>query len=415
MKFSKLGSITKKERAESDNIMMQLLLQGGQVKQVGAGIYSYGTLLTKARDNLCNYIRQKLDKYDCCEVSLPLFQPSALWKASGRYDKYMKSGTMFTTIGKHGEYCISPTGEEIMFDYVNTIIKSYKDMPICVYQVGAKFRDEIRVRGGILRSKEFIMKDAYSFSASAESMEEEYQKMKKCYLEIFEGLGLQVIPVMALNGDMGGKISEEMMCPSELGEDTILYDEKTGKGFNIEITEDENMLAFYKQKYPDIDFDSLKKIRTMELGHIFQIEQFYSKSMNGTFTNEEGKQDYYHMGCYGIGVTRLLGAIVDKYKDDKGVVFPEVIAPIKLGIANMSGEEYDSIALNLYEKLIDKGVTVLWDDRKYNIGYKLKDLQLVGVRNNVIIGKNYINTGKIELETQNGKEELTIDELLSRF
>jgi len=415
MRFSKLGSITKKTRAENDNEMMEFIIQGGQAKQVSAGIYTYGTMLTKAKDNLCNFIRQKLEKYECAEVALPLLQSVALWKASGRYDKFVSSGTMFTTKGRSGEYCISPTGEEMMLDYANTVIKSYKDMPVCLYQFSPKFRDEIRVRGGILRSKEFLMKDAYSFSDTPASMEQEYAKMRQCYIEIFTELGLDIIPVMACNGDMGGKISEEFMTPSELGEDTILLDEKSGRAFNIEVVEDENLLTFYKNKYPEIDFENLKRIRTMELGHIFQLDQFYSKSMNGTFTNKDGQQDYYYMGCYGIGVTRALGALIDKFKDEKGINFPAQIAPYTFGIANMPDKELDNVAFVLYDNLLNKGVKVLWDDRDYGIGYKLKDLQLVGVRNNIIIGKNYKETGKIELETAQGKFEMTPDELVDEL
>lgn len=413
--MSRLGSVTKKTRAESDNQMMETLLQGGQVKQVGAGVYSYGAMLIKARQNLENFIRAKLEKYDCVEVSLPTLQPRSLWDASGRWDKYVSSGTMFCSKGKNGDYCLAPTGEEIMFDYVNTIIKSYKDMPLCLYQIGAKYRDEIRVRGGILRSKEFIMMDAYSFHSTPGDLSDTYENIKKCYIEIFSELGLKAFPVMACSGDMGGKISEEFMIESPLGEDTILLDEKSGRAFNSEVLEDATLTEFYKQKYPEVDFDNLKSMRTIELGHIFKLDQFYSKSMGGVFANADGKQDYYYMGCYGIGVTRTLGTLIEYYLDGDGLNFPEIIAPFKVGIANMANENLSAVSEEIYNKLLDNGIKVVWDDRNYNIGYKLKDLKLLGIRNNIIIGNNYLNSGKLEYETANGKSELTIDELIGQL
>ena len=413
MKFSRLGSVTKKQRAENDNMMMELLVQSGQTKLVGAGIYTYGTILLKVRQKLEAFIRQKLEKYDCCEVSLPLLQPKALWENSGRWQKYISNGTMFTSIGKNGEYCIAPTAEEMMFDYVNTIIKSYKDMPLCVFQIGAKFRDEIRVRGGILRSKEFIMKDAYSFHSSKEDLDREYKKMEQCYLEIFNDLGLKAFPVNASSGDMGGKVSEEFMVESSLGEDKILLDEKTGRAFNTEILEDAELFAYYKDKYKDIDFSKLKQLQTIELGHIFQLGQFYSKSMNGVYTNKDGKQDFYEMGCYGIGITRTLGTIIDLYKDQDGLRFPKALEPYTVGIVNLNDEKLNKISENLYNKLQDNGISVMWDDRDFGIGYKIKDLKLLGIRRNIIIGKNCLETGKFEVEIDNKKELMTEKELVS--
>jgi len=412
MKFSRLGSITKKQRAANDNNMMELLVQTSQAKMVSAGIYSYGTILLKVRQKLEKLIREKLDKYDCVEVSLPVLQPKQLWVDSGRWEKYIKNGTMLTSTGKNGEYCLAPTGEEIMLNYVNSIVKSYKDLPICVYQIGNKYRDEIRVRGGILRSKEFIMKDAYSFHTSTADLNREYEQMKKCYIEIFNALGLKAFPVMACSGDMGGKISEEFMVESPLGEDKILLDEKTGRAFNTEILEDAETLKFYQSKYPDINFKKLKVVQTMELGHIFQLNQFYSKSMNGTYTNKDGKEEYYEMGCYGIGVTRTLGTVIDLYSDENGLRFPEIIAPFRFGIANLNTPELNAVAQDLYNKLLDEGIEVIWDDRDAGIGYKLKDLTLIGSRRNIIIGKTFIETGKVELEENSIKRLLTIDELL---
>ena len=411
MKFSRLGAITKKTRAENDNAMMEVLTQGSQVKLVSAGVYTYGAILIKARENLENFIRAKLEKYDCVEVALPLLQTRKLWDASGRYDKFKKSNTMFTTIGRHDEYCLSPTAEEVVFDYVKGLAKSYKDMPLCVYQFSMKFRDEIRVRGGILRSKEFVMKDAYSFSETPESLLAEYQNMRKCYIEIFTELGFTPIPVVADNGDMGGSFSEEFMIESELGEDKVLYDEKTKTGFNIEVIENDDLRKKYEKMYHNIDFSKLKTIKTMELGHIFNLGQYYSKLMNGVFTNKEGKQDYYYMGCYGIGVTRTLGILIEKNLDESGLKFPRVIEPFNVGIANMDNEKLRVKAQELYQMLSDMGLKVLWHDKNDSLGAKLKDLKLLGCRKNIILGNKFLETGKIELETNEGKRELSLNEL----
>ena len=413
MKFSRLGAITKKTRAENDNAMMEVLVQGSQAKMVSAGVYTYGAVLIKARENLENFIRSKLEKYDCVEVALPLLQTRKLWDASGRYEKFKKSNTMFTTIGRHGEYCLSPTAEEVVFDYVKSIAKSYKDMPLCVYQFSMKFRDEIRVRGGILRSKEFVMKDAYSFSATPQSLQDEYQNMRKCYIEIFTELGFKPIPVLADNGDMGGNFSEEFMIESELGEDTILFDEKSQKGFNIEVIENEELRQKYAKMFPEIDFNNLKTLKTMELGHIFNLGQFYSKAMDGIFTNSDGKQDYYYMGCYGIGVTRTLGILIEKNLDEFGLNFPQIIEPFNVGIANLDTPELYQKAQEIYQKLNSLGLKVLWQDKNDSLGAKIKDLKLLGCRKNIILGKNFLETGKIELETNKSKQELTLDELKS--
>ena len=415
MKFSRLGAITKKNRAENDNAMMEYLVQCSQSKMVSAGVYSYGSILIKARQNLENFIRRKLEKYNCVEVSLPLLQTRKLWDASGRYDKFKKSGTMFTTVGKHGEYCLSPTGEEVVFDYVKNIVKSYKDMPICVYQIGMKFRDEIRVRGGILRSKEFVMKDAYSFSSTPENLVEEYNNMRKCYIEIFTELGLNPIPVLADNGDMGGNYSEEFMIESELGEDTVLFDEKAKVGFNVEVIEDPELKKKYQGLFPQVDFNHLKTIKTMELGHIFNLGQFYSKAMGGEFTNADGKQDFYYMGCYGIGITRTLGVLIEKNLDEAGLRFPKAIEPISYGIVSLDKPELVSVANKIYETLLDKGLSVLWHDTNASLGAKIKDLKLVGCRKNIIIGNNYLESGKIEIEDENKKVELTVDEFLKKI
>ena len=415
MKVSKFGLKTRKTRGNTEDLYQEILFQSKQLKRNVQGIYSLGPILTISRNKLVEFLRSKLNSYDCVEVSLPVMQPKQIWTASGRWEKYTENGTMFTLKGKNGEYCIAPTGEEIMFEYVNDIIESYKDMPVTFYQIGTKYRDELRVRGGLLRSKEFLMKDAYSFHATSEDMEREYERLKQCYIEFFAGVGLKAIPVLANSADMGGKVSNEFMVESKIGEDTILIDDENNLAFNIEVEEDESLQAYYKEKYPYINFDKMRRVKGIEVGHIFQLNQFYSKSMNGTFVDRDGTTKHYYMGCYGIGVNRTLGAILEHFSDEKGLRFPKIIRPFDVGIVNLNDEELNKYSEELHNKLIGEGLNVMWDDRNLSLGVKIKDLNLIGVRNLIIIGNNFKSSKMLELELDGEKLSLNEAEIIDKL
>jgi len=289
-----------------------ILLQTGQLVQYGAGLFAYNTVPLLVRRKIEQIIVETLNKYGCIEVLLPTLQPDTIWKNSGRYDHYINDGTMLITESNKGTFCLAPTGEEAMLEFAREKLKSYKNLPVTYYQIGEKVRNEIRTRGYLLRGKSFPMLDAYSFDVDTEQMAKSYENVRAAFLEIFEKIGMKVIPIVADNGAMGGKKSEEFMLISDQGEDKILYDETTGIGLNTEILEKENYQEYLKEEYGIEDISKFKEIRTMELGHIFQLGTRYSEMMNGKFTDKDGKEQLYYMGCYGIGVSRTVAALYEQ-------------------------------------------------------------------------------------------------------
>ena len=312
---------------------------------------------------------------------------------------------MFSIQTEKGSYCLAPTAEEAVVEFAREKLKSYKNLPVTFYQIGEKYRNEIRARGYLLRGKSFPMMDAYSFNSSTEDLEKTYNNIRKAYLEIFEEIGLEAIPVAADNGAMGGRKSEEFMLLSSIGEDTILYDEKTKTALNTEILERENYEKYLETEYGITDISRLEKRKAIELGHIFQLGTKYSEAMNGTFIAKDGKPTLYSMGCYGIGVSRTVATIYeesvvkDKNGKVEGFVLPESVAPYKLQIiAKMDDEEKIKQANELYEKLNKMGIGVILDDRNINsIGVKIKDCKVLGTPYMAVIGDK-VEKGKIEIE-----------------
>ena len=401
-----------------------ILLQTGQLVQYGAGLFGYNTVPLLVRRKVEQIIVETLNKYGCIEVLLPTLQPDTIWKNSGRYDHYIDSGTMLITESNKGTFCLAPTGEEAMLEFAREKLKSYKNLPVTYYQIGEKFRNEIRTRGYLLRGKAFPMLDAYSFDIDEEGMVKSYENLRKAFLEIFEKIGMEVIPIVADNGDMGGKKAEECMIICDQGKNKILYDEKTGIGLNTEVLEKENYEEYLKEEYGIEDISNFKEIRTMELGHIFQLGTRYSEMMNGKYTDKEGKEALYYMGCYGIGVSRTVAALYEQclINDPKwgpcGFSLPETIAPFIVQIIpKMDNEEKVKIANEIYEKLQKEGINAILDDREnLNIGAKIKDCKVLGTPYLIVLGDK---TEGENLELENiktgEKENITLEELIKRF
>ena len=398
MRLSRGNFTTTRERISNETLSQQILFQSGQLKRYAAGIYGKNNLLVKAQANIENVIREVLEKYDCVEIVLPLLQPKSLWVESQRWNNYNASGQMFYCDMPNGTFCMAPTAEEAVLAFVKGNVTSYKQLPINVYQIGAKFRNELRSRGGLLRSKEFTIMDAYSFHESQEDLTREYENMRKAYLEIFDRLHLKVIPVKALSGDIGGNYSEEFMCIADSGEDTILVNNDFSMAFNTEILELEDATEFLMQNYGiTVNLDELHEEHCIELGHIFQLGQKYSQTMNGTFVGRDGKSNYYYMGCYGIGVSRTLAAICEINCDIDGFRWPISIAPYTFYI--VSNKHQTNAAEELYQKLLDAKQRVILDDRKnITFGAKLKDAKLFGIPYLVIIGNSYAGNNVYEVE-----------------
>ena len=424
MRLSKTGQGTIKLNNIDEMYPAQsILLQSGQIVQYGAGIFAYNNIPLLVKRNVKTIMQKTLNKHGCIEVSLPILQPEKIWKDSGRYDGYVNDGTMLTVDSNKGGFCLAPTAEEAILEFLREKLKSYKNLPVTYYQIGEKIRNEIRTRGYLLRGKSFEMLDAYSFGRGEQELVEAYQNLREAFLEIFEQIGLPVIPIAADNGAMGGKKSEEFMVVSSMGEDKILVDKETGKGLNTEILEREDYKEYLEKEYGIKDISKLEERRTVELGHIFQLGTKYSSMMNGKYISQEGKEELYYMGCYGIGVSRTVATIYEtnvvKDKDGKpaGFALPKSIAPYKLQIIpKMESEEKVALAEKIYNTLEENGIESILDDReKISIGAKMKDCKVFGTPYMVVLGDKTegenlevedIKTGETKVVTINELIEL---------
>lgn len=423
MRLSKTGmSTTKLSNIDEMYPGQSILLQSGQLSQVGAGIYAYNNVPLLVKRNLCKIITEEMNKCDAIEIELPTLQPEKMWKDSGRYDQYVNNGTMLTIQTNKGNFCLAPTAEEAVLEFAKERLKTYKNLPTTYYQIGEKYRNEIRTRGYLLKGKSFPMFDAYSFDENEEGMVKSYNIIKEAYLKIFKKIELPVMPIAADNGEIGGKKSEEFMMISKMGEDKILVDKKTGLGLNTEILERENAKEYLEKEYGITDISQLEEAKTIELGHIFQIGLRYSEMMDGTFINKEGKKNLYYMGCYGIGISRVVATIYeanvlrDKQGNPNGFSLPKALAPYKLQIiCKMDDEEKVKIAEKLYSDLQENGIDCIIDDREnIQIGAKIKDCRILGTPNMLIIGDKFNGTD-YEIENIKTEEKVvckSIDEII---
>jgi len=415
MKVSQIGLISKKLTKLNEQFPVQdMLIQTGQMEQFTSGVYGYGHIPFLVEKRINEIIANTLTKYGCSEISLPLLQPERIWQESGRLDRYIEEDLMFRCLTKNGNYCLAPTAEEAVVEYAKPRLTTYKQLPVTFFQIGQKFRNEIRPRGFLLRGRAFNMMDAYSFGKDKNDLDVEYERMKQAYMEIFEQLGLQVQPVGADSGAIGGSKSEEFMCLSEIGEDEILFDEETGKAFNSELLERADYKEYLLKTYGIKNTDKLIKKKATELGHIFQLGDKYSKAMNGAFVNKEGKQEQYVMGCYGIGVSRTLAMVYENnilMKNGKfdGIALPENLSPYAIYIIPKDDDQEKlEIAHKTYNELTMKGVSVLYDDRaEMSIGAKIKDSRVLGVPYTVVLGKS-LDNGVVEVENNKTGEKTVV-------
>lgn len=420
MKLSKMGLKTQKNIGNEDCYISELLSQSGQLKKFSAGCFGFGTMLVKIKRNIEDIIRKYLEEIGCAEVQYSIIQSKKYWEASGRWDKYIESGTMFTTKGRHSDYAVSATAEEMSVEMLKTHIKSYRDLGICHFQIGTKFRDELRVQGGLIKSKEFNMMDAYSFDESKEKMEKFYDVMKLTYHKIFKELGFENIKSITSVNDMGGKVASEFMFfDDEYGQDTIFCNDELNLYVNEEVFDlkDEKLKELILGEHRNIDKSCFEKRKAIELGHIFQNDQVYSKMMGGTFIDREGKLDYYYNGCYGIGVSRLIALIaVNSLRKHGKLIWDESISAFDI---NIIVKNKDDVLLRvgeqIYNQLITSGIKACLDDRDYSIGEKLKDNELFGIRKTIIIGNNFKNDGVVDMEDrlENKKQELKLDQIIT--
>lgn len=424
MKVSQIGLIPKKlKNLDSQFPVQDMLVQTGQIDQFSSGVYAYGHIPYLLKKNIDNVISNILTKYGCSELSLPLLQPESIWQESGRLDRYVSENVMFRCLTDKGNFCLAPTAEEAVVNYAKNRLLSYKQLPVTYFQIGQKFRNEIRTRGFLLRGKAFDMMDAYSFGRNQEELDIEYNNIKNAYLEIFNFLGLKTQPVGADSGSIGGNKSEEFMCISDIGEDTILFDKNTGKAFNEELLEREDYKEYLAKTYGIYNIEQLEKRRAVELGHIFQLGDKYTKAMDATYIDSDGQRQNYIMGCYGIGVSRTLAmvyenSIIKKNDQFDGIVLPMSINPYLLYIVPKDDDKLKTEKAKMfYELLSEKGVPVLYDDRSgFSIGSKIKDSKIVGTPYVAVFGRT-LDQEYIEVENNfTGKKiQMSFDEFVMSF
>ena len=384
MKQSLLFVPTLKEAPKDADVKShKLMSRAGIIKQVAAGIYTYLPLGYKVIKKIEEIIRQELDKIGASELLMPALQPKDLWDESGRWDKYGPE-LMRLTDRKDRDFCLGPTHEEVITQVVRDYVTSYKKLPLALYQIQTKFRDEMRPRFGLMRGREFIMKDAYTFSETEEDLERWYKLFTKAYIDIFKRCGLDTKIVSSDVGQIGGDEADEFMVMSEVGEDTITYCDKCDYAAN-----QEHSLLNDGDKCPVCD-GTIHTAKGIEVGNIFKLGTKYSDSMNGTFAGRDNKPQPMIMGCYGLGISRTLMASVEQHSTENGIIWPEEIAPFKVHIipVNLKDEDQSKLAYEIYDDLKSKSIEVLIDDRDERAGSKFKDADLIGIPFRVVVGKD---------------------------
>ena len=398
MFWSKIFIPTLKDSPQDAEVIShQLMLRAGMIRKVSAGIYTWLPLGLKVLRKIENIVREEMDQSGAQEVLMPMVHPKELWEETKRWEKMGPELLRFKDRHER-DFCLGPTHEEVITDLVRNNVKSYKELPLNIYQIQTKFRDEIRPRYGVMRGREFLMKDAYSFNIDEESLEETYLLMRNTYKKILERIGLEYKIVKADSGAIGGDASEEFHVLAENGEDTIAISDASEFAINTELLlNDGEDISSLKGK-PSPDGNGVIEIKKgIEVGHIFQLGKIYTELMKVDVLNQEGRAIDLFMGCYGIGVSRLVAASIEQNHDDKGIKWPESIAPYEVNIIAIGYSKEPKVAEaadKLSDELKSMGYEVLVDDRKDGYGTKMKDAELIGIPVNIIIGISLLNQEK---------------------
>ena len=420
--------------SEAQIVSHRLMLRAGMIRQSSAGIYSWLPLGLRVLRKVEQIVREEQDRSGAQEVLMPTIQPAELWKESGRYEDYGKE--MLRITDRHErEMLYGPTNEEQITDIFRGSIKSYRDLPKNLYHIQWKFRDEVRPRFGVMRGREFLMKDNYSFDLDAKGAKHSYNKMFVAYLRTFARMGLKAIPMRADTGPIGGDLSHEFIILAETGESQVFCDKRWLETdiLGVEVDYDSDLEPFFQQwtrlyaatddkHKPEscpIPKDQLVEARGIEVGHIFYFGTKYSKPLGATVAGPNGESITVEMGSYGIGVSRLVGAIIEASHDEAGIIWPEGVAPFKVALINLraADEKCRAAADDLYAKLSKAGVEVLYDDREESPGAKFATMDLIGLPWQLTIGPRGLAQGVVELkERKSGKrEELAPEAALNRL
>ena len=420
MFWSKIFIPTLKDSPQDAEVIShQLMLRAGMIRKVSSGIYTWLPLGLKVLRKIENIVREEMDQSGAQEVLMPMVHPKELWEETKRWDKM--GPELLRLKDRHDrEFCLGPTHEEVITDLMRNNVKSYKELPLNVYQIQTKFRDEIRPRYGVMRGREFLMKDSYSFNLDEISLQETYLLMRNTYKKILERIGLEYKIVKADSGAIGGDTSEEFHVLAENGEDTIAVSDASEFAINTELLLNDGEDISSLEGKPSPDGNGIIEIKKgIEVGHIFQLGKVYTELMKVNVLNQEGKAIDLFMGCYGIGVSRLVAAAIEQNNDEKGILWPESIAPYEVNIVAIGYTKEPKIAEaanDLSEQLKSMGYEVIVDDRKDGYGTKMKDAELIGVPVNIIIGNKFIESGEVEIKHRNGQNSINnITEITSIF
>ena len=403
MKASHLILGTQRENpADAEIISHQLMIRAGLVRQVSSGIYNWLPIGKKVLQKVENIIRKEMNIAGAQEILMPMVQPASLWEESGRIDQYGQELLVF--LDRHeNKFCLGPTHEEIITDLCKNLLTSYKQLPVTLYQIQTKFRDEIRPRFGVMRSREFLMKDAYSFDLDKESLDQSYSVMKEAYKKIFDSLGLDYRIVKADSGAIGGSDSEEFHVLADSGEDLLAFSDKSEYAINAELLTElqDGQDPYSLEGKPSPDGKGLLKLKKgIEVGHIFKLGRKYSEILN---LRIQGENNDIHpeMGCYGIGASRIVAAAIEQNHDEKGIIWPKALAPFEVALVEVNPKKKDEIkekSSEIYNLLKENDIDVLWDDREKRPGVKFTDMEVTGIPFTIIIGERTLETGEIEIK-----------------
>lgn len=408
MKMSQLYTKTSKTvPADETAKNAQLLIQAGYIHKEMAGVYAFLPLGKRVLDNIANIVREEMNAVGGQEVQMTVLQPKEIFEKTDRWDDAKVDNWFKTKLNNGTELGMGLTHEEPIVDSMKDFISSYKDLPISVYQIQSKFRNELRAKSGLLRGREFTMKDMYSFARSQEEHDEIYEQIAEAYARVYTRLGIGDITyrTYADGGIFTKKFSDEFQTISPIGEDTIYVHEGKKIAFNEEIMSDETLEKMGVKR------EELVEKRGVEVGNIFPLESKYSDALELFYSDEKGEQQSIIMGCYGIGISRLVGMLAEHFSDEKGLVWPEAVAPFKVIISQLGDDDtVTQHAYDMYQKLTDKGVAVLWDDRiDARPGEKFADADLLGIPYRVIVSAKTVAANTFEVKQRTSAESQMLD------
>lgn len=399
--------------ADADIISQQLMMRGGMIRKLSSGLYTWMPLGLRVMRKVEKIVREEMNRIGCQEILMPAVQPAELWHETGRWEKF---GTELLRIRDRHErdFCFGPTHEEVITDLARREFKSYKQLPQTLYQIQTKFRDEIRPRFGVMRAREFLMKDAYSFHLDAASLKQTYQHMYEAYTKIFTRLGLVFRAVQADSGAIGGDVSHEFHVIADSGEDAIAYCPTSDFAANIEVPS----VQHAKEGDPSPDGKGILKFaRGIEVGHIFQLGDKYSQAMGAKVLNSDSQEVVMQMGCYGIGVSRIVAAAIEQSHDEKGMIWPDSMAPFEIVLIPIGADKSSAVqetTEKLYQHYLNRGIDVLMDDRAERPGVKFADMDLIGIPHRIVISEKGLANNQVEYKARRDAEArmLSLDEAM---